>query len=85
MEHTPQSSEHWRTLVSLLHVGDEITLHWDKGGLVTEFLKERSITGDTLDIVITRNGKKLTFRIDCYVGDSRHRMVTTQRAEYAIA
>lgn len=68
----------WKTTVSLLRVGDKLTLHWARGAWNTERMENATpaFYGDTLHLIVTRGEKVLTFHVDTSIcEDNSARMV----------
>ena len=63
-QYTPE----WRTLVSLLKVGDAIRLVWICNAWRTFANEARGTVEDRMDVEVRRSGKLLTFRLLDYVG-----------------
>jgi hypothetical protein len=64
-----QSHEEWRTIVSLLRVGDKLTLFWQRGAWTTESMINASpaFYGDSLSLIVDRAKATLQFHIDMSV------------------
>ena len=64
-----QSHEEWLTIVSLLRVGDKLTLHWQRGAWTTESMKNASpaFYGDSVSLIVERAKATLQFHIDMSV------------------
>jgi hypothetical protein len=60
-----QWSEEWKTVVSLLRVGDRLTLHWQRGAWTTESMANASpkFYGDSLSIIVERAKATLEFHV----------------------
>jgi hypothetical protein len=60
-----QWSEEWKTIVSLLRVGDKLTLYWQRGAFSTESMSTASpkFYGDGLSLVVDRGERQLTFHV----------------------
>jgi hypothetical protein len=67
--HCAQSDDCWMTTVSLLRVGDKLTLLWSRGGFTTEAHENATPTfyGDALFLDVQRGAKRLTFHVDTSV------------------
>lgn len=60
-----QWSEEWKTIVSLLRVGDKLTLHWQRGAWTTESMSnaEPKFYGDSLSLIVERAKATLEFHV----------------------
>jgi hypothetical protein len=60
-----QWSEEWKTIVSLLRVGDKLTLHWQRGAWTTESMSNASprFYGDNLSLIVERAKATLEFHV----------------------
>ena len=60
-----QWSEEWKTIVSLLRVGDKLTLHWQRGAWTTESMANASpkFYGDSLSLIVERAKATLEFHV----------------------
>lgn len=68
MIHSAQYSDVWQTVVSLLRVGDALTLHFVADGDTTDYLRKAGLHGDRLDLVVRRGeGRPMTFTLDSRV------------------
>ena len=66
----------WQTIASILKVGDELTLYWQRGGLSHQTMRDAGLHGDALYLRVRRGDKRLVFLIDTYCGqDNTARMV----------
>jgi hypothetical protein len=87
MEHGARYSEEWRTVVTFLKAGDELTLHWSPDGGKTGYL-ERAVVAkegpghgmelhaDLLYLKVRRKGKRFGFFLDASVcPDNTARMI----------
>jgi hypothetical protein len=73
-----QYHEEWRTIVSLLRVGDKLTLHWQRGAWTNEAMQNATpkFYGDSLSLIVDRGDKVLHFHIDTSVcEDNTARMI----------
>lgn len=61
-----QFDEEWRTIVSLLRVGDKLTLLWQRGAWTNESMKNATpqFFGDSLSLIVERGKATLQFHID---------------------
>ena len=66
MQMTARFNDNWQTVVGLLRVGDVVSLKWTRAN-DSESLREAQMSRDTLDFVVTRKNKTMTFRIDTCV------------------
>lgn len=64
-----QFDEEWRTVVSLLRVGDKLTLLWQRGAWTNESMKNATpqFFGDSLSLIVERAKATLQFHIDTSV------------------
>lgn len=70
-----------RTIVTLLHVGDELSLAWvrDAG---KSYVKDAGLHWDTVDLLVRRGDKRLRFHLDTNVcKDNSARMIQNVRAK----
>jgi hypothetical protein len=60
-----QYSDEWRTIASLLRVGDKLTLHWQRGAFTTESHANATphFYGDGLSLIVARGEKSLAFHV----------------------
>ena len=68
----------WMTTASLLRAGDQLVLHWQRGGWTTQRMKECSphFHADTLFLEVRRGDKMLTFHVDTSISeDNSARMI----------
>jgi len=66
----------WQTIASILKVGDELTLYWQRCGLSHQTMRDAGLHGDALYLRVRRGDKRLVFLIDTYCGqDNTARMV----------
>ena len=72
MIHSAQSTEEWRTIVSLLRVGDKLTLQWERGGWTTEAMQHASpaFYGDRLSLIVERAKATLHFHIHTQISEN---------------
>jgi hypothetical protein len=72
MIHSAQATEEWRTIVSLLRVGDKLTLLWQRGGWTTEAMQNASpkFYGDSLSLIVERAKATLQFHIDQQISEN---------------
>jgi hypothetical protein len=72
MIHSAQFSEEWKTIASLLRVGDKLTLHWQRGAWTTEAMAEASpkFYGDSLSLIVDRPKASLSFLVTLHVGEN---------------
>lgn len=78
MIHTAQYSETWRTIASLIRVGDQVRLCFNADGHSNEITRKAGLHVDTASIEITRQSAKrpLVFQVSTRVGyDNSARMV----------
>ena len=76
LNHAQSADCTWQTVASVLKVGDELTLHWQRGGLSTQAMRDVGLHGDALYLRVRRGDRRLTFLIDTYYGhDNTARMV----------
>ena len=61
---TAQYDEHWRTVASLLRVGDVLVLKWNEDAGSCPFLEQRNLHGDSFELVVRRGEKTLTFLLE---------------------
>jgi hypothetical protein len=72
MIHAAQFDDVWKSIVALLRVGDELTLHWRRGAFTTDAMQEASpkFYGDQLLLQVDRGDKRLTFMVDMSVTEN---------------
>ena len=70
MLHSAQYLPEWRTIASLLKVGDAIRLVWLCNAWRSPANEARGTVGDRMNVEVRRSGKVLTFRLLDYVGDN---------------
>jgi hypothetical protein len=74
--HAQSMDDPWQTIASSLQVGDELTLHWLRGGFSTVAMKSVNLHCDALYLRVRRGNKRLTFLVEFYCGeDNTARMV----------
>ena len=69
----------WQTIASSLKVGDELTLHWLRGGFSTVAMKSADLHCDALYLRIRRGNKRLTFLVEFYCGENTNRRMVRHR------
>jgi hypothetical protein len=83
MIHTPQYHDAWQTIVSLLRVGDELTLFWEADNN-SGYVNEAGLHHDQLSLVVQRGSKRMTFKVRSSVcPDNTARMC--RAATYSLA
>lgn len=60
-----QYHDEWRTIASLLRVGDKLTLHWQRGAWNTQAMEHATprFYGDVLSLIVDRGDKRLAFHV----------------------
>ena len=59
-----QFTDTWKTVASLLKVGDTLTLSWTADGNSNDYTKAVELHADTLRLVVTRGQQRLIFLLD---------------------
>lgn len=76
-----QSDDNWQTVVACMRAGDVISLRWTRAN-DSDCLRDAEMSRDTLDVILTRGKRVLTFRVETSVVpvDSLARMVRRSEA-----
>ena len=86
MKMHPSYDEEWRTIVSLLREGDELTLVWTRDAYKCQNLDAAQLHGDSLSLLIKRGEKTMRFTLEWSVcPDNTARMIRSASPQFRIA